>query len=57
MDYLAALNQLRAGEIEQIEINPETFPEFQKAWSQFSYQNTVYGVAQPGGRVVYYRAK
>ncbi|MDD9138468.1 hypothetical protein H7198_02410 [Fructobacillus sp. CRL 2054] len=57
MDYEKALIDLKDGNIEEIEIGPENFPAFQKAWSAFPYQNTVRGIAHRAGKVTYVRAK
>ncbi|GMA69360.1 hypothetical protein GCM10025879_06060 [Leuconostoc litchii] len=56
MNYTQALNDLRDGKIDKIEITPESFPEFQKAWAKFAYQNTIRGIAHTHGQVTYVRA-
>ncbi|MDG9732769.1 MULTISPECIES: hypothetical protein [Leuconostoc] len=56
MDYTIALNDLRDGKIDEIKINPENFPAFQKAWALFAYQNAIRGVAHAHGQVTYVRA-
>lgn len=56
MDYTIALNDLRDGKIDEIKINPENFPAFQKAWASFAYQNAIRGVAHVHGQVTYVRA-
>ncbi|MBS9337681.1 hypothetical protein [Fructobacillus parabroussonetiae] len=57
MDYQQALIDLRDGAIDEIAVDPENFPAFQKAWSSFPYQNTVRGIAHRAGKVTYVRAK
>ncbi|MBS9336281.1 hypothetical protein [Fructobacillus papyrifericola] len=57
MDYKEALMNLRDGKIDEILVEPENFPDFQKAWSAFPYQNTVRGIAHRAGKVTYVRAK
>ncbi|GAP00002.1 hypothetical protein [Fructobacillus ficulneus] len=57
MGYEQALIDLKNGEIDKIEINPQSFPAFQKAWSAFPYQNAVKGIAQRAGQVTYIRTK
>ncbi|CAK8054280.1 hypothetical protein [Eupransor demetentiae] len=57
MDFEAALNDLKDGKIDKIEISPENFVAFQRAWHDFAYQNTVQGVAHRGGKVTYLRVK
>ncbi|MBS9338313.1 hypothetical protein G6R29_01520 [Fructobacillus sp. M2-14] len=57
MDYSQALLDLRDGKIDEINVTPETFSDFQKAWSEFPYQNTVKGIAHRAGKVTYVRSK
>ncbi|CAK1233789.1 MULTISPECIES: hypothetical protein [Fructobacillus] len=57
MDFAQALSDLKDGKINHFDVDPETFPAFQKAWSAFPYQNTVKGIAQRAGKVTYIQAK
>lgn len=57
MDFVQALIDLKDGKIDHFDVDPETFPAFQKAWSAFPYQNTVKGIAQRSGKVTYIQAK
>ncbi|WP_260166254.1 hypothetical protein [Leuconostoc mesenteroides] len=56
MDYTQALNNLRDGKIDEIEVTPAVFPKFQKAWANFAYQNTIRGIAHAHGKVTYVRS-
>ncbi|MCM6826494.1 hypothetical protein [Leuconostoc mesenteroides] len=56
MGYTQALNDLRDGKIDEIEVTPAVFPEFQKAWANFAYQNTIRGIAHAHGKVTYVRS-
>lgn len=56
MDYEQQLNDLRDGKINQIDITPETFPDFQKIWRDFPSQNRIRGIAGKQGHVKYVRA-
>lgn len=57
MDYEKALLDLKNGVIDEIYVEPTDFPRFQKAWSDFPFQNTVRGIAHRAGKVTYQRAK
>lgn len=57
MDYKKALHELKDGQIDEINVEPKDFPQFQQAWADFPYQNTVRGIAHRAGKVTYQRAK
>ncbi|OIK87776.1 hypothetical protein ATX62_03140 [Oenococcus oeni] len=54
-DFKEQLEALRNGEIDQFEVTSETFPDFYKAWSDFSFQSSIKGFAQKGGKIIYRR--
>ncbi|WP_220738743.1 hypothetical protein [Leuconostoc miyukkimchii] len=56
MNYEKLLEDLRDSKIDQIDITPETFPEFQRVWRDFPSQNRIRGVAGKSGNVKYVRA-
>ncbi|AFT81377.1 MULTISPECIES: hypothetical protein [Leuconostoc] len=55
MDYKQLLNDLRDGKIDEINMTPEAFPEFQKVWREFPSQNRIRGIAGKQGQVKYVR--
>ncbi|MGX7051787.1 hypothetical protein [Leuconostoc palmae] len=56
MNYTELLDNLKDGKIDEINITPENFPEFQKIWRDFPSQNKVRGIAGKGGHIKYVRA-
>ncbi len=52
-DYAAMLDQLRQGEIDEIEITPETFMAFHDVYLAADDRKKIIGKAQAGGIVKY----
>lgn len=55
MDYQQLLQQLKDGQIDQFEIKPDQYFDFQKSWQDFKYQQEIRGIAKIGGIVTYVR--
>lgn len=51
---MALLKQLRAGEIEELQITTAEFMDFQKVLMEYSHRKKVVGTALRGGGVVYH---
>jgi len=52
-DYNQLLEKLESGEIEKIEVKPESFMAFQTAYMNFDHRKRVVGSATEGGVITY----
>ncbi|KRK86812.1 hypothetical protein [Lentilactobacillus sunkii] len=52
-DYNQLLNKLESGEIDKIEVKPESFMQFQTAYMNFDHRKRVIGSATEGGVITY----
>ena len=52
-DYKQLLDDLRAGKIDQFEIGPEQFQEFQPVYPSYPYRTQIVGKAHIGGKIIY----
>ncbi|EHN59179.1 hypothetical protein [Oenococcus kitaharae] len=55
IDFKNKLEALRKGEIDEFEVDRDTFSDFYKIWNVYNYQSGVKGFAQKGGKVIYRR--
>ncbi|WP_461213003.1 hypothetical protein [Lacticaseibacillus sp. GG6-2] len=53
-DYTQLMDQLRAGEIDQIAIDPSTFNAFRTAWTNYPARKEIVGTAQREGKIIYH---
>ena len=53
-DYGQLLQQLRSGEIKQLEISTDEFMDFQKVLMEYSHRKKVIGKAKRGGGAIYH---
>lgn len=53
IDYGQLLKQLETGEIDKIEVKPESFMQFQTAYMEFDHRKRVTGSATEGGVITY----
>lgn len=51
-DYKQLLDDLRAGKIDQFEIGPEQFQEFQPVYHSYPYRTQIVGKAHIGGKII-----
>ena len=56
-DYQQLLDDLRAGKIDQFEIGPEQFQEFQPVYHSYPYRTQIVGKAHIGGKIIYWLVK
>ena len=52
-DYQQLLDDLRARKIDQFEIGPEQFQEFQPVYHSYPYRTQIVGKAHIGGKIIY----
>ncbi|GBG95423.1 hypothetical protein LFYK43_18820 [Ligilactobacillus salitolerans] len=52
-DYHELLEQLRHGELSELEISTDEFMDFQKVLMEYSHKKKVIGTAKRGGGVSY----
>lgn len=52
-DFEKALDQLVAGEIDQIEVAPKDFLDFRRLWQERPERKEIIGVAQRNGTILY----
>nr|WP_054656583.1 hypothetical protein [Lentilactobacillus otakiensis] len=52
-DYSQLLAKLESGEIDKIEVKPESFMQFQTAYMNFDHRKRVIGSATEGGVITY----
>ncbi|GAA2967224.1 hypothetical protein [Lentilactobacillus parakefiri] len=52
-DYQQQLEKLESGEIDKIEVKPESFMAFQTAYMNFDHRKRVIGSATEGGVITY----
>jgi peroxiredoxin len=53
-DYTKLMDQLRAGEIDQIAITPDTFNAFRAAWTNYPSREEIVGTAKRNGAIEYH---
>ncbi|WP_390407015.1 hypothetical protein [Lacticaseibacillus jixiensis] len=53
-DYTQMMDQLRSGELSQIEITPETFNAFRAAWTNYPARKEIVGTAGRLGAITYH---
>ncbi len=53
IDYAQLLEKLESGEIDKLEVKPETFMQFQTAYMNFDHRKRVIGSATEGGLITY----
>ena len=51
-DYSQLLAKLESGEIDKIEVKPESFMQFQTAYMNFDHRKRVIGSATEGGVIL-----
>ena len=54
VDYTALMDQLRAGEIGEIKIDPTTFAAFRSAWTNYPARKEIVGTARREGVILYH---
>ncbi|MBW0222066.1 hypothetical protein HCC74_00530 [Lentilactobacillus parabuchneri] len=52
-DYSQLLRQLEAGDIDKIEVRPDSFMTFQTAYMNFDHRKRIIGTASEGGVITY----
>lgn len=52
-DFKQELDELRAGKIDQFEIGPDNFQEFQRIYHAYPYRTQITGQAYIGGKIIY----
>ncbi|MFD1429429.1 MULTISPECIES: hypothetical protein [Lacticaseibacillus] len=53
-DYTSLMDDLRAGKLEVLEIDPEHFNDFRQAWTNYPARKEIVGDAQRGGKINYH---
>lgn len=53
-DYVQMMDDLRAGKITEIKIEPETFAAFREAWTNYPARKEIVGQAERGGTILYH---
>ncbi|WP_127848261.1 hypothetical protein [Lacticaseibacillus hulanensis] len=53
-DYVELMDKLRAGEIEEIEIDSTNFMAFRDAWTNYPERKEIVGTAKRGGKIIYH---
>lgn len=56
-DFEQQLDDLRTGKIDQFEITPDDFQEFQRVYHAYPYRTQIEGKANIGGKVTYHLIK
>lgn len=56
-DYLAKLEQLRKGKIDELIVTPDDFLDFQTAYRTYQFKTQITGDAHRGGEIHYHRVK
>lgn len=55
MDYQNALNDLLAGKISELVVEPQDFMAFQQIWTNLEARKEIVGTAQQNGKIIYRR--
>lgn len=53
-DYQSMMDQLRAGELDEIKITPETFAAFRAVWTNYPGRDEIVGTARRKGVILYH---
>jgi hypothetical protein len=53
-DYVALMDDLRAGKIDEIAITPADFMAFRDAWTNYPERKEIVGTAKRGGNIIYH---
>lgn len=53
-DFQSQLDQLHAGEIDEVVIKPDQFMDFQKVFQGYQYRSQIEGDAKHGGEIHYH---
>ncbi|MFD1393702.1 hypothetical protein ACFQ3L_09010 [Lacticaseibacillus jixianensis] len=53
-DYTKMMDDLRAGKIAEIKIEPATFAAFRTAWTNYPSRKEIVGQAKRGGTILYH---